>query len=359
MFMASHRFPLVSTSAPPHPAGLLDADAFPEEVVVAYHERTKHHFHRYAASPGYMDWATQPDPFRRYQGADLVRLPLAKPGRPLPYWQLYALGDVSSEPLSLESISLFFRYALSLTAWKRFHDTTWSLRANPSSGNLHPTEGYAVLPAIDRLGDAPAVYHYAPKEHALERRAILDAQAWSELCGDDIGFSTFADCVLELCAERFDGYKFEDYGDPAGAQRSAMTADKAEKTCFDILQGKGIGIQLGGQNLTIRLESVRKPLNTLRGGKPQFQISPRCEMLRKGFLGRYQYRRVKVSGSAERYHDEPEKNEYSHPHDALQYVATRVFADAVRGWEEQRKQWSRPIEELYAARMKEMRGNIV
>ncbi len=171
----------MSISAPAQPAGLLDADAFPEEVVVAYHERTKHHFHRYAASPGYMDWATQPDPFRRYQGADLVRLSLAKPGRPLPYWQLYALGDVPSERLSLESISLFFRYALSLTAWKRFHDTTWSLRANPSSGNLHPTEGYAVLPAIERLGDTPAVYHYAPKEHALERRAILDAKAWSEL----------------------------------------------------------------------------------------------------------------------------------------------------------------------------------
>ena len=91
-------------------------------------------------------------------------------------------GTVPSEPLSLESISLFFRYALSLTAWKRFHETTWSLRANPSSGNLHPTEGYAVLPAIEWLGDAPAVYHYAPKEHALERRAILDAKAWSELC---------------------------------------------------------------------------------------------------------------------------------------------------------------------------------
>jgi hypothetical protein len=99
----------VSTSAPAQPAGLLDADAFSEAVVVAYHERTKHHFHRYAASPGYMDWATQPDPFRRYQGADLIRLALAKPGRPLPYWQLYALGDVSSEPLSLESMSRFFR----------------------------------------------------------------------------------------------------------------------------------------------------------------------------------------------------------------------------------------------------------
>lgn len=84
--------------------------------------------------------------------------------------------------MSSESLSLFFRYALSLTAWKRFHETTWSLRANPSSGNLHPTEGYAVLPAIERMGGTPAVYHYAPKEHALEQRAILDAKAWTQLC---------------------------------------------------------------------------------------------------------------------------------------------------------------------------------
>ena len=45
-----------------------------EEIVVAYHERTKHHVGRFAASLGYMDWATQPDPFRRYDGAALVRL---------------------------------------------------------------------------------------------------------------------------------------------------------------------------------------------------------------------------------------------------------------------------------------------
>ena len=180
--MTSYHLPLVSTGAPAQPAGLPGADASPKAVVMAYHERTKHHINRYAASLGYMDWATQPDPFRRYPGADLAQLLLPNPGRPLPYWQLYARGDVPSEPLSLESISFFFRYALSLTAWKRFHKTTWSLRANPSSGNLHPTEGYAVLPAIERLGAAPAVYHYAPREHALERRAILEASAWRELC---------------------------------------------------------------------------------------------------------------------------------------------------------------------------------
>jgi SagB-type dehydrogenase family enzyme len=166
-------------SAPPRCPS--NGDPSPEEVTVAYHERTKHHYHRYAASAGHLDWATQPNPFRRYAEADLVRLPMPARGRPLPYWQVYARGEVPSEPLSAQSLSLFFRYALSLTAWKRFGETTWSLRANPSSGNLHPTEGYAVLPAVEQVGDAPAVYHYAPKEHALERRAILDAKAWGEL----------------------------------------------------------------------------------------------------------------------------------------------------------------------------------
>ena len=183
--MASDR--LARLSGGPGPlgrAGLLGGDASPEEVVVAYHERTKHHFHRYAAALGTMDWATQPDPFRRYAGADLVRLPLPKAGRPLPYWQLYASPTVPPVPLSLESVSLFFRYALSLTAWKQVGETRWPLRANPSSGNLHPTEGYALLPAIEQIGvigESAAVYHYAPREHALERRAVLAAKRWAEL----------------------------------------------------------------------------------------------------------------------------------------------------------------------------------
>lgn len=57
---------------------LLAGAVYLQEQVVAYHQRTKHHFHRYAAAQqGYMDWATQPDPFRRYAGAHLIRLPLA------------------------------------------------------------------------------------------------------------------------------------------------------------------------------------------------------------------------------------------------------------------------------------------
>jgi hypothetical protein len=180
-----------------------------------------------------------------------------------------------------------------------------------------------------------------------------------ELCGDDIGIGSFADCVLEMRAQHFAGFAFEDYGDPAGDSRSSMTADKDEKTCYDILRGKGIAIRPGEQNLTIRLESVRKPLATLReGGKPQLQLHPRCEILRKGFQGRYQYKRLKIAGAAERYRDEPDKNEYSHPHDALQYVATKIFGDAVRGKQERAKR-ERSLEELYPGYTKKLTMGVI
>lgn len=160
---------------------------------------------------------------------------------------------------------------------------------------------------------------------------------FDELVAEDVGISSFADEVLLHCSQRYSDYDFEDYGDPAGMQSSAMTQDKDEKTCFDILHGKGIMIQLGEQNLTIRLESIKKPMNTLIGGRPQFMIHPRCKKLRKGFQGRYQYKKLKIAGAAERYHEEPDKNEYSHPHDALQYVGTKVFGNAVRSKADRRK----------------------
>lgn len=153
---------------------------------------------------------------------------------------------------------------------------------------------------------------------------------FDELVADDLGIDTFADQVNLHCALKYPDFEFEDYGDPAGSQRSAMTADKDEKTCFDILRGKQIKIQPSEQNPTVRIESVKKPLNTLHKGKPQLQLHPRCKTLRKGFQGRYQYKRLKIAGTEERFHDKPDKNAYSHPHDALQYVAVKVFGNALR-----------------------------
>src|SRR2546422_3787809 len=76
------------------------------ETVMRYHEETKHHFNRYARALGYMDWANQPNPFRRYEGATLGRLPILSPDEePLspPYADLYRSGAVSSAPVTIRS----------------------------------------------------------------------------------------------------------------------------------------------------------------------------------------------------------------------------------------------------------------
>ncbi len=149
--------------------------------VRAYHQRTKHLPGRFAAGPGYMDWANQPDPFRRFSGARIIGLPLVADDRTPPYDALFRSTEIPPRPLSAESLGLFLELSLGLTAWKELQGIRWALRANPSSGNLHPTEGYVILPPVASLSDAGGVYHYAPREHALEQRCILDQAAMSKL----------------------------------------------------------------------------------------------------------------------------------------------------------------------------------
>lgn len=145
---------------------------------------------------------------------------------------------------------------------------------------------------------------------------------FDELTSENMGIERFSDQVLLHCAKSFPPKtEFVDIGDPAGQQRSQTD----EKTVFQVLQAKGINIEGGEQTLALRLESIRKPLNTMLAGEPQFVLHPRCKTLRKGFQGGYHFRRMHTS--SERYLDQPEKNFTSHPMDALQYVATRLFGD--------------------------------
>ena len=81
----------------------------------------------------------------------------------------------------MRTLSRFFEFALALSAWKKAGESEWALRSNPSSGNLHPTEGYLVLPQFDGLNLKPGLYHYAPKEHGLELRAEFPAEQITRL----------------------------------------------------------------------------------------------------------------------------------------------------------------------------------
>jgi SagB-type dehydrogenase family enzyme len=150
-----------------------------EGGVLRYHERSTHHVHRFAAGPGFLDWANQPDPFRTYRGAPLVELPLAdETGSPS--WEaLHVPGAVAPRPPDLASLGALLELSLGLTAWKEYAGSRWALRANPSSGNLHPTEGYVLAPPAPSL---PAgLYHYVSRDHVLERRFTPGAAAAATL----------------------------------------------------------------------------------------------------------------------------------------------------------------------------------
>jgi SagB-type dehydrogenase family enzyme len=151
------------------------------ETVLRYHELSKHGSPGYAPGPGYLDWANQPDPFRRYHGAALLPLEQEHPGEEPLYEPAFLLGSEPPSPVTLRSVSRLFFDSLALSAWKQAGGSRWALRVNPSSGNLHPTEAYLVSGPIPGLLDTAAVCHYAPREHALEVRAVLPEGVWESI----------------------------------------------------------------------------------------------------------------------------------------------------------------------------------
>jgi len=224
------------------------------EVVLRYHERSKHHLNRFADGPGGLDWANQPDPFRRYAGAALTRLPILGPSDPPlspAYESLYARGAVPAAAVTLRTLSRLLEYALALSAWKQAGGTRWALRANPSSGNLHPTEGYVLIGGIPELGAAPGLFHYAPREHGLERRADCPDALFARLLG---GFPPQAFLVGLTSVHWREAWKYgerafrycqHDIGHAIGALRiaaatlgwSALLLDEVADETIDALLG--------------------------------------------------------------------------------------------------------------------------
>ena len=138
------------------------------EIVLSYHNRTKHRLERYAKGPESIDWEDQPDQFRRFSGCDIVTLP--KPGAELEplFTDLDNPETIPVKPLNLVNAGLLLELAFGLSAWKQFGPSRWALRCNPSSGNLHPTEAYLISMGNDFIKSG--VYHYVSHDHSLEQR---------------------------------------------------------------------------------------------------------------------------------------------------------------------------------------------
>ena len=98
-----------------------------------YHDGTKHGFHRFAPSLGYLDWASQPNPFRAFAGSPVFPLfpsptapELRYEARDTLYDELFGVDPIAPQAwtggglVSAAAIGDVLRHALGLTAWKAF-----------------------------------------------------------------------------------------------------------------------------------------------------------------------------------------------------------------------------------------------
>jgi len=191
------------------------------DALIAFHDRTKHHLERYARGPDGLDWANQPDPFRRFTGSPVFRLPLARRDDTPAAGVLFGSEVVSPRPFTPGALGLFFELSLGLSARKEIAGSGWYLRVNPSSGNLHPTEAYAVLPALPGLAVGAGVYHYAPLHHALEQRARWATPTEADESGFWVGLTSIPWREAWKYGERAFRYCQHDVGHALAALRFA------------------------------------------------------------------------------------------------------------------------------------------
>jgi hypothetical protein len=156
-----------------------------------------------------------------------------------------------------------------------------------------------------------------PAATIAQRTALGQWRVHSELVTEDMGAVRFSEVLRRVMNESYKGFTFAKItGDPAGDVR----AQTDEVTPFQILRKAGIPAQPAGTNDFIkRRESVAGALSRLIDGAPGLIVHPQCAVLRKAMAGGYALKRVQVGGAA-KYRDMPDKNDYSHVAESLQYL---------------------------------------
>src|SRR5579862_8905204 len=154
------------------------------ERLFAYHQATKHTYQSVRTNARYLDWHNQPNLFRGYEGVPAILLP---PATSFPSTGTFAAiaglseemnqpatnpsGSCENTQLDLAWLSRFLWHSMAVSSWKKVpgDGARYSLRVNPSSGNLHPTETYVAVRAFAGLEDG--LYHYRADQHSLELRS--------------------------------------------------------------------------------------------------------------------------------------------------------------------------------------------
>lgn len=136
-----------------------------------------------------------------------------------------------------------------------------------------------------------------------------------ELIARDMGAKTFAPMLRNELAQNYPGARFKIWGDPSGD----FKGQNDDQVPFQIFRANRLPVLPAPSFLfTVRLQAMEAAFTRMTEGKPAIIISPNCTTLIAALDGGWHYRRMKVIG--ERYAEEPEKDEYSDPADALGYL---------------------------------------
>ena len=198
--------------------------------------------------------------------------------------------------------------------------------------DIEPMRGLPIVCAYD-YGLSPAIVlaQMTPRGQLIYMDEIVCGMSEKDLKGrdklryhGDTGIRNFATNVLKpYLINRYPGMEFIHTGDPMGSQRSPTD----ESTVIEELARCGIEVSQARTNKFIARKEAVEGFMMKRNG---LKISPRCAMLIEGFQKQYKYRQVKKP-DGEGYTTEPEKNIWSHVHDAAQYAALRMESDATTG----------------------------
>lgn len=191
-------------------------------------------------------------------------------------------------------------------------------RLHAVDGHIDPVLGLPLLRGWD-FGLTPAAV-IAQVEGT--RLSVL-----MEFTGYNEGIDTFSDKVISYCKAHFPYWAdfkrdWIDWYDPAGNAKSQTNADM----CSMILKRKGLRAVMGPVSFEERRASIEHFLTRRDKHGPCFQISRTyCPILVRGFKGGYRYPDEKNIAEIETNRIKPVKDEHSHPHDALQYLAGGIL----------------------------------
>jgi hypothetical protein len=199
------------------------------------------------------------------------------------------------------------------------YEKTFTYDFHVAKSKLVPIRGdsYPIIIGID-FGRTPSAVF---KQRDPRGRVLT----LGELTAENMGIETFINTQLNKhIANHYAGCTFVCAPDPAGFAKQQLN----EMSLVDVLKKAGFKcVRPPTNDPEKRIQGVERLLNQQLEGKAMYLIDPEaCPKLVKGFRYGYRYK-IKKNGELE---DKPDKNDFSHVHDANQY-ADSIMDMNVRG----------------------------